>query len=266
MKRVRFGFLYILLVLLLSANVLAVIKRQWIGDWLALRNYAAPTAIVALADQNTMTDAARHYFFVNHPSLEDKAGFNQHCSSKTEHSVVLGCFHGDRRGIYLYDVQDVRLEGVKQVTAAHEMLHQAYVRLSTKERLRIDTLLVQFAEKGDFDDRIKEKIELYRSSEPDSLPNEMHSIFATEIRDLPSDLEAYYGTYFADRTQVVAFSDRYQGEFAARQAKVDSYDGQLRDIDERINHNKDSLADRQKDLTKRRAEVQSYLSSGNNSA
>jgi chromosome segregation ATPase len=94
----------------------------------------------------------------------------------------------------------------------------------------------------------------------------MHSIFASEIRDLPAELETYYSKYFTDRHQVVAFSDKYQGEFAARQAKVDMYDGQLHDLDEQINRSKGALTDLQKDLSRRRAEVQANVSSGNSSA
>ena len=78
-----------------------------------------------------MTDKGRNLFYVYDPQLLDKDGFNTQCTIE-EQSIVLGCYDGS--GIYLYDISDVRLEGVEEVTSAHEMLHAAYGRLSAKEK------------------------------------------------------------------------------------------------------------------------------------
>src|SRR3982751_4835203 len=141
MKRLRLSLITGLLILVVAANVTAILQREQHCDWWVLRNYAVPAEITTLATQTTMTDVGKRLFYINHPALEDKASFNADCSGKTEHSVVLGCYHGNRQGIYIYNVQDPRLEGVKQVTAAHEMLHQAYDRLNGKDRTRINGLL-----------------------------------------------------------------------------------------------------------------------------
>ncbi len=266
MKRLRLGLAYVLIILMSAGAGLLVLERQWIGDWLVLHDYTPPAAITGLADQTTMTAKARHLFYINHPSLEDKAGFNQDCTSRSENSVVLGCFRGNRMGIFVYDVQDARLDGVEQVTAAHEMLHQAYDRLTAAERQRIDGLLQSFAATGTFEPRLKQKLELYKQTEPDQLDNEMHSIFATEVRTLPAELETYYSQYFLSRGQVVTYSDRYQGEFAARTAKVDSYDAQLKDINTQIGANKSELETRQNELSTRKAAIQLLLTGGNQAA
>lgn len=266
MKRVRLSLLYGVLVVLIGLNVLAILQRERIGDWWVLRGYAPSVAVSTLAEQTAMTDDGRHLFYINRPSLEDKAGFNKHCSNHTEHSVVLGCYHGDRQGIYLYDVQDDRLEGVEQVTAAHEMLHQAYERLSGEERQRIDGLLEDFAAHGNLPQRLKDKLDLYKKNAAANLANEMHSIFGTEIAALPAELETYYAQYFTDRKAVVAFSDKYQGEFEARQAKVKAFDKQLSDIDARISTNKAELERQQKALDAQRARVQAFLAAGDTEA
>lgn len=266
MKRARLGLLYAALIILIGANITALLQRERIGDWWVLRGYAAPTTITSLADQTTMTAAGRHLFYVNHPTLEDKAGFNAQCANNTEYSIVLGCYHGNRAGIYLYNVQDSRLEGVKQVTAAHEMLHQAYDRLSEKERMHIDNLLQDFAATSDLEQRIKDKLELYKKGEANSVSTEMHSIFGTEVAVLPAGLEAYYSRYFNDRHKVVAFSEAYQGEFAARKTKVEIYDQQLDALNSRIEANKHELENRQKTLAEERRQVQSLLSRGDTTA
>src|SRR6185295_11567695 len=102
-----------------------------------------------------MTPDTRRLFYVYHPVLEDKQAFNSHCTD-SEKTIVLGCYIS-RTGIYLYDVTDSRLNGVEQVTAAHETLHAAYERLSSSERKRVDGLTAQaFAQVTD--QRIKDTI------------------------------------------------------------------------------------------------------------
>ena len=67
---------------------------------------------------------------------------------------MLGCYHSNQDGIFLYNVQDARLAGVQQVTAAHEMLHAAYDRLSTKDKNYVDGLLMDYLQERPQDQRI----------------------------------------------------------------------------------------------------------------
>jgi len=217
MKRFRRIVPAATLVLLMLVLATLWLQRVRLMDWLAQRGYTASASVVTLAADDTMTADARHLFFVNRPVIDQAAAFNKACTNKTEKDVVLGCYHGDRQGIYLYDVTDPRLHGVEQVTAAHEMLHQAYDRLSAKERTRINGLLETYAKDGLTDQRIKDKLDAYKQSEPSALDTEMHSIFGTEVRNLPPALEQYYARYFTDRSKIIAFSDGYQAELASRQ-------------------------------------------------
>src|SRR5487761_1471364 len=135
----------ILLVTLLLFSMLAIAERQNIDDLLALRNYTPPTQIVRLADVTTMNAYTRKVFYVNHPAILDKASFNQQCPDNAgESSVVLGCYHSGQKGIFLLNVTDPRLNGVEQVTAAHEVLHAVYARLSSRERTYVDGLLMNY--------------------------------------------------------------------------------------------------------------------------
>jgi hypothetical protein len=171
-----------------------------------------------------MTPGARRLFYVYRPVLEDKGSFNQHCSN-SEQTIVLGCYI-EHQGIYLYNISDQRLNGVIEVTAAHEMLHGAYDRLSDKERQRIDGLTAGVAASLT-DERIKSTVENYRKKDPSVVPNELHSILATEVRNLPPDLEAYYGRYFTNRKAIVDLADQYKQAFTEREDHVKSIDAQL---------------------------------------
>lgn len=255
MKLFRRAGPYILLAALLSVNVFAWSQRQNIADWLRLRDYQAPQDIAALAAETAMTDYAKKLFYINHPSLENKEDFNRHCSDKGQETAVLGCYHGDRQGIYLYAVTDARLAGVRQVTAAHEMLHQAYDRLSQAERNRVNGLLEDFYQSSLNDEAVKTKLDSYRQQDGTILVNEMHSIFGTEVRNLPEALEEYYRQYFSDRSQVVANREAYQGEFTRRQELVKQYDAELSGLKKQINENKTTLEEEMDFLNSKEKEI-----------
>lgn len=225
-----------LLVLAIWFSALSVIaaNRQDIVDWWRLRNYQAPPVIAQLAAQDTMTDYGRKIFYVNRPAITDKPSFGNVCPNDSEQSIVLGCYRSGQAGIYLLDVTDPRLDGVEQVTAAHEMLHGAYERLNSNDRKRIDAMLTDYFNNELKDERIRTTIESYKKTEPNDLVNEMHSIFATEIAKLPAELEEYYSRYFTNRAQVAAFGAQYQAEFTSRRSMIAKYDAQLAVLKQRI--------------------------------
>jgi len=263
MKWLRKSWPYLVLVILLAVNGLVWLNREQLIDWWRLRGYQPPQEIAVLVSDDTMTDAGKHLFYINRPSLETKADFNTHCSDKTEETAVLGCYHGDRQGIYLYAVTDARLAGVRQVTAAHEMLHQAYDRLDGAERERINKLLEDFYSSGKLNDDIKTKLDSYKKQPDVVLVNEMHSIFGSEVRDLPAELEEYYKKYFVDRSKVVGFSEAYRAEFTRRQELVKQYDSQLTELKRQINTNKADLEEKMDFLKTKEKEIDQDITSRN---
>ena len=228
-------------------------NQQRIIDWWKLRGYTPPAAVATLATEDTMTEYARHLFYVNKPVLVAGGAFTASCPVGGEKTVVLGCYKSGDSGIWLYDVTDARLTGVEQVTAAHEMLHAAYMRLSRAERTRIDGLLQDYYKHGLSDSRVKLTIAAYQKTEPDAIANEMHSIFATEVAELPASLETYYSRYFSNRAAVTAFTQRYQGEFTSRQDQVKAYDAQLAVL-------KSSIESGQSTLQSQRASIDAQMS------
>jgi hypothetical protein len=255
MKSFRKIVSYGVLVGAIAAGVLLLWRHEQVADWFVLRNYKAPASIGQLASDDTMTGAAQHYFYINRPSLEARDSFNQHCKNETEQTVVLGCYHGNRQGIYLYTVTDSRLHGVEQTTAAHEMLHQAYDRLSAKDRNRINGLLEDYYKHALHDDMVKSQIDAYKKAEPDALDDEMHSLFGTEIATLPQPLESYYKQYFKGRSKVVAFNASYQSEFTRRQAQVAQYDQQLTVLKTQITAKEKDLDVRQAAIKQKKAQL-----------
>lgn len=257
----------IFMVILLGGLGSAYFYRQQILDWYVLRNYHAPAVVKQLADQDTMTPSARKIFYVNHPSLDKKDSFTQNCpDTKREQTIVLGCYHGNQAGIFLLEVSDPRLNGVEQVTAAHEMLHAAYDRMSSSEKSKINSMLLDFYNHGLTDERIKKTIDAYRKVEPKDVVNEMHSIFGTEVATLPANLEEHYKQYFSSRAAVATLSASYQAEFTSRQSAVADYDAQLPLLKAKIDADKADLQAKQGEISAKRANLEQLRSSNNISA
>jgi hypothetical protein len=265
-RKSRLLTLAVLLVWLALLALIAV-NRQHIFDWWQLRGYDAPVTVSSLAAQDTMTDYARRVFYVNQPSIENKASFGESCKSTArEETIVLGCYHSNQQGIYLLSVSDPRLNGVQQVTAAHEMLHAVYDRLSSSERAKVDAMLLDYYHNHLTDERVKTTIDAYKKTEPKDIVNEMHSIFGTEIGHLPSGLEQYYSRYFSDRARIVNYASKYQAEFSSREAIVKIYDAQLESLKVQVNTAQDGLKDKEAAIAAERQKLEELRASGSISA
>lgn len=229
---------WLLFVGLLAVLTIGVLNFQDISDWWKLRNYQPDARIVQLADDTTMDDGTRRVFYINHPELDEKQEFKGRCNT-AEQTIVLGCFI-ENKGIYLLNVTDERLEGVLEVTAAHETLHAMYARLDESERAKVDKMTADYFATIT-DERIKSTVENYRAKDPGVVPNELHSILATEVRSLSPELEQYYSQYFKDRKKIVSYSEDYEQAFVDIETKGEQYDARLADLKQRIDANKSDI-------------------------
>lgn len=185
-----------------------------------------------MAERAQLTDEGKFYFYASHPQLDDRQAFNNSCTTQnTEQSVVLGCYAGMR--IYLFNVDNPKLDGIKEVTAAHEMLHAAYDRLSPSERTRVDTLVSAELNKIT-DKRILDLVKEYDKTEPGERLNELHSILGTEVSSLSPELEKYYQQYFKNRGAVVALATNYASVFEDLKSRMDSLLNELTTLADRI--------------------------------
>lgn len=202
-------------------------RSQWIRDRWVVWTQPSPPEIEAIADATGMSEEGRLVYLASTPEIEAGEDFAQHCAVET--GIVLGCYV--REEIFLFEVLDDRLAGTIEVTAAHEMLHAAYDRLSPEEREHVDALVASAVELLPADDRVFEEIALYEQRQ---LPGEWHSRLGTEFATLPPELEAYYTRWFDDRAKVVALHERsravleqLEAEIEARVAELDALDADL---------------------------------------
>lgn len=238
------------------------LHRYDIYDWAQLRSYQPSATIASLATDSGMNDYGRRLFYVNRPEVSDRDQFNSECTT-AEQTIVLGCYTGTN--IYIFKVDDAKLEGVEEVTAAHEMLHAAYQRLSKSEKARIDGL-VESAYKRVNDPHLTEIVASYKKTEPGQELNELHSILGTEYSNLGPELEAYYTKYFSDRGKVVTLANKYKKVFEDIQNQVNSYDADLALRKAEINKQEEELSAKAAQLAAQKAQLVALQNSGQTAA
>jgi hypothetical protein len=240
----------------------ATLNLQNLQDWWRLHGYQPPPDIVQLAGQDTMNSYTRHLFYLNKPQLPSTvSSFRQHCPENRD-TIVLGCYHPDQNGIFIYNVQDPALAGVTQVTAAHEVLHSVYARLSNHDRQVLNSQLQDFYTHGLHDTRVLAEVKLYQQTEPADVLDEMSCTFGTELASLPAPLEAYYKRFFDNRAAIVGFEQQYEGEFTSRQAAIASDDQQLAALKQQITTQQATLNNQLQQINAGQAQLNSQLAAG----
>lgn len=251
---------FIFYAILIMLPVVGWLYRFSVYDWYRLRNYTPTAEVITLTENTAMTNKGRRAFYANHPRIEPKDQLRADCQ-QNEFTIVLGCYVTGQ-GIFLFDVKDPRLSGVKEVTAAHEMLHAAYDRLSVRDRKKVNQLLeAELAEVTN--PRILQTIDQYRQKDSSIVTNELHSILGTEVRSLSPELEAHYQQFFIDRSKVVALSEQYESEFTSRENQVEAYDQKLTSLKQQIETNEKQLSTMSASIQVERSRLSSLAASQN---
>lgn len=232
-SRVGSVIAFVLSGLTVLAAVLFVLNRQYIGDQLSVWSYTPSAQVTSIDKRVGFTNTGTFTLYATQPEVLGKDSFNSLCPRQEPGSPILGCYTGDDR-VYIYDVTDERLDGMKEVTAAHEMLHAVWHRMSEEKRDEL-TKELTIAYERSATDELKERMAYYERTQPGDFANELHSILATEMKELTPMLEAHYATYFEDRQTVVALHEAYSSVYAELQKQIDDLYTQLESLAESIN-------------------------------
>lgn len=183
----------LLLLVVAVGGFFAVKYATAIGDTWHSWFYRPSPAIQMLADDAGMNARGKQLFYRFSPQMVGAAMLDSHCGSAT-----LGCAEG--RHIYILQSSDTTQQERNIVTAAHEMLHIAYSRLSGGDKQvlqhEIDQLLS--SNDGAVARSIREQLQTYSRAD---YYNEAHSYIGSEMANAGPGLNAYYGRYFADRSK-----------------------------------------------------------------
>ena len=188
--------IYVPLLLAVGALLFVVFNfRIEISDWWYFSRYKPDQRISKLADDAGFTDNGERLFFRADPEVVSQTELDAQCVNIES----LGCIiEGPKT--YIRNFESFGSEYDQAVvTAAHEMLHLAYFRLSDDEKTEVNELLnTEFTQLRD--QAVIGRITSYDQQEQ---LDEMHSIIGTETAAVSDALEEYYSQYFEDnRAQV----------------------------------------------------------------
>ena len=223
----------IICVLLLLVSYSIIVNRQYIIDQITVWQFQSTSQLDNLVDRSGLNDYGKFLYHASQPNLDATQTFNEECDRIENTTSILGCYKNSR--IYIYDISDAQLDGIREVTATHETLHAAYERLSTSEQLKINVLLdaeySKLAGNKDYTDRMA----FYARTEPGERDNELHSVIGTEIADISPELETYYSKYFSNRQKVVSLNTKYSSVFINLKNKANALATQLNALSTSIN-------------------------------
>lgn len=213
---------------LVAVAGIAFANRQYIQDVVAASQYEPSTDMQRVIERVAFTDAGSIMFRASKPTLDATQGFNEQCAAviHRESDQVVGCYTGSN--IHLFQISDERLDGMVEVTAAHELLHAAYQRLSASERTQIGLELEREYERLQSESpALAERMSVYNELDDDAFVNELHSVLGTEVANLSPALEEHYSRYFANRTLLLTLFDQYNGYFLELDAQRSALHEQL---------------------------------------
>lgn len=245
MSRLRTGSLFAAM-LFFAVTIFAALNFERIQDAITYHQYEPTSAIAALADDSGMSERGRFLFYTSQPSLESSDTFSQKCGKKEITTAILGCYDGQR--IYVYDITDERIAGIRPTTAAHEMLHAAYRRLDDAERRMVNQLLEAEYDKLKDDKELSGRMAFYARTQPGERENELHSIIGTEVAVISDELEEYYARYFSDRSMVIAQRQQYFSVFEQLRNRAEVLNARTGSLDEQIKSDREAYSAESADL------------------
>lgn len=214
-------------VVVLCLAVYAALQSTWLMDILKGWGYEPTENMAAIEADLELTDKGRRIFAATRPTVEGSREFNEHCDSHDAEISLLGCYTDGR--IYIYEITLAQIAPVNKVTAAHELLHAVWERMSESERHQVTEWLDQVYQNQR--EWFEDELEIYDDTER---TEEIYTRAGTKLADLPDELEAHYAEYFQNRAAIVQFYQDYEAPFLALQTEMEELAEQIREISSEI--------------------------------
>ena len=222
------GVVIALIIVLAFIGVIAYLGISFgslaaIGDAIKGSSYEPDAEMSKIIERDKFTKAGDRILRATFPELESADEFNQHCYSGAEReSSVLGCYSGDR--IYVYDIDNAELDGIKETVLAHELLHAVWNRMSAKERRALYDDL-----DSTYTIHSRELSEHMTQYSEDEYYDELHSVIGTQLAsaNLTEALRTHYAKYFTSQSLIANFYDSYNAKFEALERKAESLKSQI---------------------------------------
>ena len=241
MKKLNFAKIlgWIFLLILVGSSIFVGANFRQIQDYFKAKNFKPSAEILQIVEKIKPTESGKQIFYATNPQLLPAENFNQNCGNYFEQTTVLGCYRDD--SIFVFSVENEDLNGVEEVTAAHELLHAVWARMSESERKDIGAKLQAEYERVKTSE-LEDLMASYAKTEPGQETNELHSILGTEIADLSGDLEQYYAKIFKNRQEIVEMNKKYRSKFKELEQNAENLSQEIKKLEAEISAEKDDYS------------------------
>ena len=249
----------IVIVLAVASLFFAFSNQHVIRDYFAAQKYKPDVEISKIENRIKPTTTAKTVFYASNPRVEDSEEFNKNCKNREEDSAILGCYKSGE--IHLYDVKNSKLDGVKEVTAAHELLHAIWERMSLSERDKIGKLLnTEYERVKDAD--FEKLMQSYDRTEPGERINELHSLIGTEQLEISKELEEHYAKFFKNRRGIAQIYQSYNKNFKDLKNRAEVLTTELEKMKPEVEQSTKKYSENSKELEEDIAEFNNDAKTG----
>lgn len=201
-KRRIYTITWVFLVTALIVFTIIFLNREWLYDWYRNVSYKPTEEMTRIRDELELTEQGKFLFNSAQPVLNEAEQFNSNCRRDESEVAVLGCY--TEKNIYIYNITESELYGIRELTTAHELLHARWARMDENEKNVLMELLAQTLETNQ--DYLEEEVNQYDESERQE---ELYVRVGTEVKELPEALEKHFAEIFKNQDKVVDFYNKY---------------------------------------------------------
>jgi len=234
--------------LTIGIAMLLMINARTLVDYYFWLTFKPSSEMQQLIDRVGLTDTGTRILYSARPELKDSAKFNDVCRNNESTTSITGCYTSGQ--IYVFNVTNQDLDGIKETTLAHELLHATYARLSSNDRARVNDWVEAAYKSCNSKDLQGRFDEYYNQYEPSERDNELYAIFGTECKDLPNSLEAHYDQFFKNRAEILTMHAAYIGAFNDLETRGNELVKELEDLADSINQQTTTYNDASAELEK----------------
>lgn len=220
-------FKWLFLLAIIGVGVWVYFNHVWLYDYFRASNYQPSTEMAKIRDSLKLTEEGEFLFNASHPELDSEEEFNQNCQSFSSESAVLGCY--TNQNIYVYNITEPSLNGIRELTSAHELLHAVYARMSSAEKdaLRSDLDKVYQTNQA----LLEPEIESYDKA---AQLEEIYVRSGTEVKNLPASLETHFAKIFQDQDYIVDFYNSYAEVFKSLEREFEILESEMNTLKAQI--------------------------------
>lgn len=232
---------WVCLLVLIAVGVSVFLNREWLYDFYRGITYQPSSEMAQIRSDLSLTDRGEFLFNAAQPELDGAAEFNSYCRNGESEIAVLGCYTGGN--IYIYNIKDERLDGIRELTSAHELLHANWARMSESDKEALAEPLTRTFEANQ--NLLKDEINIYETNQKQE---ELYVRAGTEIANLPEALEKHYAEIFRDQDKIVGYYNSYISVFKALEAEMDGLKAEMQAINAEIESKTTEYEQRAKQL------------------